>query len=300
MCKLPSLLGLDRLPLIAFAVVIVGIAGCTTTTPEDEEYVERPVGDLYNTALDHLQEGDPVQAARDFEEVQRQHPYSQWATRAELMSAFAYYEASQYDEAIAAAQRFIELHPGNDDVPYAYYLIGVSYYEQISDVGRDQRTTRQALQAFDDLTRRFPDTAYARDARLKADLARDHLAGKEMEVGRYYLRRGEYIGAINRFNIVIENYQTTTHVPEALHRLTEAYLALGIEAEAQSTAAVLGANFPGSRWYQDSYGLLVDGAPTSDEVPYWNGGAPGEDGEAAAREQDKPFSERATIFDSLF
>ena len=281
------------------AAVLLGLAGCTST-PEEEEYVERPVDELYNMALDNLQNGEPEQAARDFEEVQRQHPYSQWATRAELMSAFSFYEANQYDEAVAAAQRFIELHPGHKDVPYAHYLIGVSYYEQITDVGRDQRTTQEAFQAFDDLIRRFPDTAYARDARLKADLARDHLAGKEMEIGRYYLRRSEYIGAINRFNNVINNYQTTTHVPEALHRLTEAYLALGVEAEAERTAAVLGANFPGSRWYQDSYGLLVDGAPTSDEMPYWNGAAPDEEGAVPAREQDKPIGERRTIFDSLF
>jgi outer membrane protein assembly factor BamD len=299
MRKMPSLFGRD-LRSAFVAAVLLGLAGCAATPEEDEDYVERPVDELYNMALDNLQNGDPQQAARDFEEVQRQHPYSQWATRAELMSAFAFYEANQYDEAVAAAQRFIELHPGNDDVPYAYYLIGIAYYEQISDVGRDQRTTRQALQAFDDLVGRFPDTPYARDARLKADLARDHLAGKEMEIGRYYLRRSEYIGAINRFNNVIENYQTTTHVPEALHRLTEAYLALGVDAEAERTAAVLGANFPGSRWYQDSYGLLVDGAPTSDGVPYWNGAAADEDGTVPVREQDEPLSERRTIFDSLF
>jgi outer membrane protein assembly factor BamD len=299
MRRMTSPPGLDHRLVLMLTAGLLGLAACTST-PEEPEYVERPVEELYNTALDQLQTGDPQQAARDFEEVQRQHPYSQWATRAELMAAFAFYEANEYDEAVAAAQRFIELHPGNPDVPYAYYLIGVSYYEQISDVGRDQRTTQQALAAFDDLVRRFPDTAYARDARLKADLARDHLAGKEMEIGRYYLRRGEYIGAINRFNNVIQNYQTTTHVPEALHRLTEAYLALGVETEAQRTAAVLGANFPGSRWYQDSYALLVDGAPTSDNVPYWNGGAVGEDGAVPVREQDKPLSERRTIFDSLF
>ena len=162
--------------------------------------------------MDLLQQGDGRQAARAFEEVERQHPYSEWATRAQLMSAYAFYEANDYDEAVAAAQRFIDLHPGNKDVAYAYYLIGVSHYEQISDVGRDQKMTELALDAFDELIRRFPESRYARDAELKADLARDHLAGKEMEIGRYYLRRGEYVAAINRFSSVINRYQTTTHV----------------------------------------------------------------------------------------
>jgi outer membrane protein assembly factor BamD len=174
-----------------------------------------------------------------------------------LMSAYAFYEANDYDEAVAAAQRFIDLHPGNQDVAYAYYLIGVAHYEQISDVGRDQKMTELALDAFDELIRRFPDSRYARDAEIKADLARDHLAGKEMEIGRYYLRRGEYVAAINRFNNVIDRYQTTTHVAEALHRLTEAYLALGVQQEARRTASVLGYNFPGSQWYQDSFDLFA-------------------------------------------
>jgi outer membrane protein assembly factor BamD len=255
-------------------IVALGLAGCAGGA-DDEDYVERPVGELYNEALDLMGEGDYQQAARGFEEVERQHPYSEWATRAQLMSAYAFYEANQYDEAVAAAQRFIDLHPGHKDVPYAFYLIGISHYEQISDVGRDQKMTEEALQAFDELIRRFPDSTYARDASLKVDLARDHLAGKEMEIGRYYLRQGKYVAAINRFQSVIDRYQTTTHVPEALHRLTEAYLALGVQQEARKTAAVLGYNFPGSRWYQDSYALLVDGAPQSDQMDYWiNGGPP--------------------------
>jgi outer membrane protein assembly factor BamD len=284
MRKMPSLFGRD-LRWAFVAAVLLGLAACTSTPEEEDDYVERPVGELYNMALDHLQSGDPQQAARDFEEVQRQHPYSQWATRAELMSAFAFYRANQYDEAVAAAQRFIELHPGNDDVPYAYYLIGIAYYEQISDVGRDQRTTQQAFQAFDDLIRRFPDTPYARDARLKADLARDHLAGKEMEIGRYYLERGKYVAAINRFRNVVERFQTTTHVAEALHRLTEAYLALGVEPEAQRTAAVLGYNFPNSPWYVDSYALL-----TGQTVELPRQVEEEEDGAA-------PAGERRTLFD---
>ena len=242
---------------IAALVAVLVLAGCSGDA--DEEYVERPVEELYNEAQDLLEEGDARGAGRAFEEVERQHPYSQWATRAQLMSAYAYYEANSYDEAVAAAERFIELHPGHQDVAYAYYLIGISYYEQISDVGRDQKMTEQALAAFDELLRRFPGSEYARDAELKADLARDHLAGKEMSIGRYYLRRGQYVAAINRFNNVVERYQTTTHVPEALHRLTEAYLALGLDQEAQKNAAVLGYNFPSSQWYLDSYALLNGG-----------------------------------------
>jgi outer membrane protein assembly factor BamD len=247
-----------RRAALALISAVTILIGCSSN--QDEEYVERPVDDLYNEAQDLLEEGNPRAAGRAFEEVERQHPYSQWATRAQLMSAYAYYEANNYDEAIAAAERFVELHPGHPDVPYAYYLIGISYYEQISDVGRDQRMTEQALEAFDELTRRFPDSKYARDAQLKADLARDHLAGKEMSIGRYYLYRGQYLAAINRFRNVVERYQTTTHVPEALHRLTEAYLALGLQQEAQKNAAVLGYNFPSSEWYQDSYALLNGGA----------------------------------------
>jgi outer membrane protein assembly factor BamD len=242
---------------LALIVAVTMLIGCSSN--DDEDYVERPVDDLYNEAQDLLDQGNPGAAGRAFEEVERQHPYSQWATRAQLMSAYAFYEANDYGEAIAAAERFVELHPGHADVPYAYYLIGISYYEQISDVGRDQKMTEEALAAFDELVRRFPDSKYARDGELKADLARDHLAGKEMSIGRYYLRRGQYVAAINRFRSVVDRSQTTTHVPEALHRLTEAYLALGVVEEAERNAAVLGYNFPSSPWYQDSYALLNGG-----------------------------------------
>jgi outer membrane protein assembly factor BamD len=173
------------------------------------------------------------------------------------MSAYSYYEASKYNPAILAADRFIQLHPGNKDAPYAYYLKAVSLYEQIVDVGRDQKKTEQATAALTELIRRFPQTEYARDARLKYDLTRDHLAGKEMNIGRYYLTRGQQVAAINRFRTVIEKYQTTSHVPEALHRLVESYLSLGIVKEAQTAAAVLGYNYPGNEWYQDSYALLT-------------------------------------------
>src|SRR6476660_203308 len=179
------------------------------------------------------------------------------------MGVYSLYESSSYDQAIIAADRFIQLHPGHRDVAYAYYLKAICYYMQIVDVGRDQRTTELALRALDDMVRRFPDSKYARDAKLKLDFTRDHLAGKEMEIGRYYLKRGEYLAAINRFKRVIDNYQTTTHVPEALERLVECDLALGLAKEAKENASVLGYNYPGSRWYQEAYGLMTgSGGPT--------------------------------------
>lgn len=233
------------------------LAACSST-PEEEKFVEQPVDQLYNLAQDRMQRGDWQGAAEAFEEVDRQHPYSEWATRAEMMAAYAYYQANKYDEGVAAANRFIDLHPGHPDVAYAYYLIGMCYYEQISDVGRDQEMTQEALKAFGEVVQRFPTSDYARDASLKIDLARDHLAGKEMEIGRYYLDRRQYVAAINRFRSVIERYQTTTHVPEALERLTESYLALGVQHEAQNAAAVLGYNFPGSPWYERAYALLEE------------------------------------------
>ena len=226
------------------------------TAEDDQKKVERPVEVIYNNAMDLLETRWFETAAKEFDEVERQYPYSAWATKAQLMSGYSYYKNGKYDEAIIALDRFIELHPGNRDAPYAYYLKALSYYEQISDVGRDQKMTRLALDSMREVSRRFPNTAYARDARLKLDLARDHLAGKEMSIGRYYQRREDYLAAINRYRSVIEQYQTTTHVPEALHRLTECYLALGITDEAQMSAAVLGHNFPGSTWYEDSYALL--------------------------------------------
>ncbi len=240
------------------------MTACGTAT---SQYEEKGVEELYNDAMDALVAGRYLTAARNFDEVERQHPYSVWATRAQLMVSFAYYQANQYDDAVFAAQRFIQLHPGFEDVDYAYYLIAISYYERIVDVGRDQGMTEFALHSLDEVVRRFPDSEYSRDARLKIDLARDHLAGKEMNIGRYYLRQGQYLAAINRFRSVIETYQTTSHVPEALHRLAEAYLAVGVANEAQTAAAVLGYNFPGSEWYLDSYALLegVDLRPEVDE-----------------------------------
>lgn len=241
------------LAILAFSFLL----GACATDQKEEAYVERPVEDIYNEAMDHLEARRNILAAQSFDEVERQHPYSKWATKAQIMAAYAHYEKGAYDDAIVALDRFIDLHPGNRDVAYAYYLKGLSYYEQISDVARDQSMTENTLKTFTDLVRRFPDSDYARDARLKIDLAYDHLAGKDMNVGRYYLRAGHHLAAIGRFRRVVEKYQTTTHVPEALHRLTEAYLALGIVDEARYTAAVLGHNFPDSEWYTDSYRLLA-------------------------------------------
>jgi outer membrane protein assembly factor BamD len=235
-------------------IVALALAACGE---KEKPYVEREVQDLYNAAMDAAEAGEHKEAARLFDEVERQHPYSVWATKAQLMSGFVQYMANQYDEAVLQLNRFIELHPGNRDVAYASYLKALCYYEQISDVGRDQQMTERALGALTEVVRRYPDSQYARDARLKIDLTRDHLAGKEMAVGRYYLKRGNYIAAINRFKRVINDYQTTSHVPEALHRLVESYTAIGLHDEARRAASVLGHNYPGSDWYADSYSLAT-------------------------------------------
>ena len=239
--------------LALFAATIV-VAACATAEPD---YVERPVEDLYNEAVNRLQAGDWPAAAAAFDEVERQHPYSQWATRAELMGAYAHFRNAYYDQAILAAQRYLQLHPGSPETAYANYLVAVSHYEQIVDVQRDQAATQAAFAMLQLVTTRYPGSEFARDAQLKLDLVREHLAGKEMAIGRFYLRRGEYLAAINRFRVVVDLYQTTSHIPEALHRLTESFLALGVLPEAQAAAAVLGYNFPGSDWYMDSYRLLA-------------------------------------------
>lgn len=245
-------------PAMLCVMAALVLAGCSSDGEEEIAYEERPVEAIYNKALDYLEAGDYRRAAAEFDEVERQHPYSVWARRAMLMAAYTYYKINEYDTAILAAQRFIALYPGGDEASYAHYLVALSYYERISDVRRDQKITEQAYAALLEVLRRYPDSKYSRDAQLKLELTIDHLAGKEMEIGRYYLNQRNYLAAINRFRAVIENYQTTTHTPEALHRLTEAYLSLGIAPEAQTAAAILGHNFPGSRWYEDSYTLLAD------------------------------------------
>jgi outer membrane protein assembly factor BamD len=260
-------------PLLRAALITLtfgaslGLGGCDTINhwfgsdpgkgDTDVEYVERPIDQIYNDAWKQIKNRDWEGAAHQFDEVERQHPYSVWARRAMLMSAFCYYQANKYPDAIQAADAYIALHPGSHEVSYAFYLKAISLYEQIVDVGRDQSNTEAALVALQDVVQRFPDTEYARDATLKIDLTIDHIAGKEMAVGRYYLLRGDYIGAINRFRTVVEQYQRTSQIAEALERLTEAYYALGVYTEAKTAAAVLGANYPGSTWYKDSYSLLV-------------------------------------------
>lgn len=247
---------------VGAAVLAMSVASCGTSERERAQlqFREEPVADLYNIGLDLLDARRWSEAARAFEEVERQHPYSSWARRAILMGAYAQYMANQYDKAIQAAQRFIALHPGNESAPYAYYLVAICYFEQILDVGRDQATTQQALSSLQEVVRRFPDSDYARDARLKIDMTYDQLAGKEMEVGRFYLNQQQTLAAMNRFRRVVEdeNFQRTSHVPEALHRLVECYLTVGMTEEAQRAAAVLGHNFPGSEWYERSYALLQD------------------------------------------
>lgn len=238
-----------------------GLFMLSACAAKDEEYVERPVDQLYNEAMDLLQKEEYERAAKAFDEVDRQHPYSVWATKAQLMSGYALYERNKYDDAIVALDRFIQLHPGNRDAAYAYYLKSLCYYEQITDVARDQKMTENALKSLQEVVDRFPNSKYARDAKLKIDLARDHLAGKEMTIGRYYLKEGQYLAAINRFKVVVDQYQTTTHVPEALHRMIEAYTALGLKDQAEKTAAVLGYNYPGNEWYGDSYGLVKNLPP---------------------------------------
>jgi len=246
--------------LLARAMICVGLfTGCSID--EEPEYVELTVYDLYSQGIEYLEDGRYRDASIYFDEVERQHPYSIWATKSKLMSAYSHYQNNKYEDSIASIDRFIQVHPGNRDVVYAYYLKALCYYEQISDVQRDQDMTQEALFALEDVVTRFPDTVYARDARLKIDLTRDHLAGKEMTVGRFYLRRSHYLAAINRFKIVIENYAATTHAPEALYRLVEAYTALGIKEEARRSAAVLGYNYPGSDWYLDSYRLIEEPIP---------------------------------------
>lgn len=248
------------------AVVFAALALASCAAEKKDDYHERPVETLYNEAMDDIDQGEYTKAVKAFDEVQRQHPYSVWATKAQLMAAYALYERNKYDDAVVELDRYIQLHPGNADTPYAYYLKGLCYYEQIADVQRDQKTTEEALKDLQAVVDRFPASRYARDAKLKVDLARDHLAGKEMTVGRYYLRRGEYLAAINRFQAVVNQYQTTTHVPEALMRLTEAYTALGLSDDARRTAAVLGHNFPGSPWYEDAYTLITRGRSASVKV----------------------------------
>jgi len=247
----------SALRVVLLSAVALSLAACANRDAAELAYVEQPVETLYAEGFDQMERRRFDRAALLFDEVERQHPFSEWARRSMLMAAYANYNQGKYDEAISDAERFIALHPGNASAPYAYYLIALSHYERIYDVGRDQSTTQQALNALEQVVRRYPETPYAQDARLKIDMTRDHLAGKEMSVGRWYLRNGFHLAAINRFHNVLREYETTSHTPEALHRLVETYVSLGIDEEARQVASVLGYNFPGSEWYEDSYDLLT-------------------------------------------
>ncbi len=236
------------------------LSSCSSFGKKQKEklaYVERPAEQLYTLALGRMDTRRFDEAIQYFDEVERQHPFSRWARRSMLMSAFAHYQATDYDETIEAARRYISLHPGSESTPYAYYLIAMSYYEQIYDVGRDQGTTKQAEAALQQVIRRYPDTDYGRDASLKLELIHDHLAGKEMDVGRYYLFHDQHLAAIGRFKNVVKNYETTSQVEEALHRLVEAYVSMGLINEAKQVGSVLGYNYPASEWYAESYDLLA-------------------------------------------
>ncbi|MGJ8563474.1 MAG: outer membrane protein assembly factor BamD [Alphaproteobacteria bacterium] len=246
---------------IALLALTLSISACSTFGSKQKErlaYVERPAEVIYNGGVDRMDKGDWDRAKLFFQEVERQHPFSKWARRSMLMTAYANYRSADYEEAAATAQRFIGLHPGNESTPYAYYLIAMSFYDQIYDVGRDQATTVSAEAALQQVVRRYPDSDYARDARLKLELTHDHLAGKEMTIGRYYLKENQHLAAIGRFKNVAKNYQTTSHVEEAMHRLVESYVSLGVIEEAKLVGSVLGHNYPSSEWYKDSYTLLSE------------------------------------------
>ena len=248
------------LRFVSVAIAVGLLAACNTSrNAETETAADQPAGALYNQGLAYMNEGKLSDAVKAFDEVDRQHPYSEWARKALLMSAFANYRRGRNDETIQAANRFLTLYPGSEDAAYAQYLIGASYFNQIPDVTRDQDATRRAMASLEEIIARYPDSEYATDANRKLIVARDQLAGKEMQVGRYYLERREYIAAVNRFRLVVTDYQDTRHVEEALERLVEANLAMGLAGEAQTAAAVLGHNFPDSPWYQDAYKLLQSG-----------------------------------------
>jgi outer membrane protein assembly factor BamD len=250
------------------------LSGCGTGAlwdkfmAKDDTFVDEPADKLYNEGLYLMNEKKDNKAAeKKFEEVDRQHPYSDWARKSLLMSAYASYQSADYDGCIGAATRYVTLHPGSPDAAYAQYLIAASHYDQIPDISRDQGRTEKAMAALEEVIRKYPTSEYAVSAKAKLEGARDQLAGKEMEIGRYNLEKRNFTGAINRFKTVVTQYQTTRHVEEALERLTEAYMALGIVGEAQTAAAVLGHNFPDSKWYKDAYNIVKTGGgePTENQ-----------------------------------
>jgi outer membrane protein assembly factor BamD len=248
---------------VSLIVLAIPLSGCGTGAlwdkffAKDDTFVDEPADKLYNEGLYLMNERhDPKAASKKFEEVDREHPYSDWARKSLLLSAFAYYQAGDFDNCIGSATRYVTLHPGSPDAAYAQYLIAASHYDQIPDISRDQGRTEKAIAALEEVVRKYPNSEYAISAKAKLEGARDQLAGKEMEIGRYYMNKSDYIAAINRFKKVVTQYQTTRHVEEALARLTEVYMAIGQVGEAQTAAAVLGHNFPDSKWYKDAYNLV--------------------------------------------
>jgi outer membrane protein assembly factor BamD len=257
---------------LIFIPLTLPLMGCSLFNKDDDYVAENPADSLYNQGLFLLNtKQDYKEAAKKFDEVDRENPYSEWARKALLMSAYAYYQAELYDDCINSAKRYVTLHPGSPDAAYAQYLIGSSYYDQILDVSRDQARAEKAIDALQQVVRKYPSSEYAVSAQKKIGMARDQIAGKEMDVGRFYLNKRDFIGAINRFKVVVTQYQTTRHVEEALMRLSECYVALGIIDEAQTAAAVLGHNFPDSAWYKDAYRLVktAGGEPTTENKGSW-------------------------------
>lgn len=231
------------------------ITACSSKK-KDEIFEEKSVSELYTQAFQHLSNEEYKKAVKGFAEVERQHPYSKWANKAQIMGAYTSYLSGKFDDAIVSLDHYIQLHPGSKDAPYAYYLKAICYYAQIENVKNDQQITEMAMEALNEVVAKFPNTQYAKDAKLKIDLTRDHLAGKQMAVGRYYLSQKKYISALNRFKVVVDDYQITTHLPEALYRMVEVYLELGIKDEAKKTAAILGHNYVNSDWYKKAYELI--------------------------------------------
>jgi outer membrane protein assembly factor BamD len=257
--------------MAALAVALALLPACSLFGDKEVTAPDDPADRLYNEGLYLLNnKKDAAAAAKKFEEVDRQHPYSEWARKGLIMSAYAYYEGRAYDECISAGKRYVTLHPGSPDAAYAQYLIGSSLFDQMPDISRDQGRTEKAVAALDEVVRKYPNTEYAVSARKKLDIAKDQLAGKEMAIGRLYQDKRDYTAAINRFKVVVTQYQTTRHVEEALMRLAEVYMSLGIVGEAQTAAAVLGHNFPDSPWYKDAYSLVkAGGLEPSENTGSW-------------------------------
>jgi outer membrane protein assembly factor BamD len=264
--------------VVGLAVLAATLSGCGTgalwdkfLAKDEKTFADEPADKLYNEGLFLMNnEKDLKAATKKFDEVDREHPYSEWARKSLLMSAYASYQAGDYDTCIGSASRYVTLHPGSSDAAYAQYLIAASNYDQIPDISRDQSRTEKAMASLEEVVRKYPTSEYAGEAKKKIEGARDQLAGKEMAIGRYYMEKRDYTGAINRFKTVVTRYQTTRHVEEALARLTEAYMAIGIVAEAQTAAAVLGHNFPDSRWYKDAYTLVKsNGLEPSENQGSW-------------------------------